>query len=195
MWLADDTGLITPVATCDIPEAYNAPRQILPKVFLQNACIDVVRSKVVLNKHSMSGNRIGGFVQRLDFDIDTEEEFTRAEVFIEASEKLRRGENLTVCVDIDGILAEKTIHNDYTAAKPIASNIEVINYLFDRGCTIIIFTARGSKTGTDWRKVTQEQLAAWGVRHSVLQFGKPAADYYIDDRSASVMKARELLDE
>jgi hypothetical protein len=54
--------------------------------------------------------------------------------------------------------------------------------LFDNNNTIILFTARGTKTGIDWSEVTAKQLKTWGVKYHELKFGKPAADYYVDDR-------------
>ena len=51
------------------------PRQELPTVYYQNACIDVFRSSVVLEKHSMSGDVILGYEMTENFDIDTEEDF------------------------------------------------------------------------------------------------------------------------
>ena len=40
MWFMDQDGLLEPIMK-DIPECYNMPRQQLPKVYYQNACIDV----------------------------------------------------------------------------------------------------------------------------------------------------------
>lgn len=68
---------IVPVIT-DIPECYNMPRQQLPEVYYQNACIDVFRPEVVLHKHSMSGDYILGYEMKENYDIDTEEDFERA---------------------------------------------------------------------------------------------------------------------
>lgn len=62
----------------DIPECYNMPRQRLPTVYYQNACIDVFRPYVVTEKHSMSGDYILGYEMNENFDIDTEEDFLRA---------------------------------------------------------------------------------------------------------------------
>lgn len=70
-------AVVQPLIT-DIPECYNMPRQQLPVVYYQNACIDVFRSNVVLEKHSMSGDVILGYEMRENFDIDTEEDFARA---------------------------------------------------------------------------------------------------------------------
>lgn len=70
-------GQVTPLMT-DIPECYNMPRQQLPTVYYQNACIDVFRSEVVMEKHSMSGDYILGYEMKDNYDIDTEEDFQRA---------------------------------------------------------------------------------------------------------------------
>lgn len=81
MWRMNDDGIITPLLT-DIPEAYNMPRQQLPKIYYQNACIDVVRPSVITEQHSMSGKRIKGYIMEHNFDIDTEEEFLNAEKYL-----------------------------------------------------------------------------------------------------------------
>ena len=51
------------------------PRQKLPNVYYQNACIDVFRAEVVMKKNSMTGDVIAGYKMEENFDIDTEEEF------------------------------------------------------------------------------------------------------------------------
>ena len=69
---------------------------------------------------------------------------------------------------------------------PIKENIKIINKLFDNENKIILFTARGSKTGIDWRQITESQMKEWGVRYDELKFGKPSADYYVDDKMLSL---------
>lgn len=81
MWFKDSNNLLTPVMT-DIPECYNMPRQQLPKIYYQNACIDVIRAEVILKQNSMSGKIIAGYEMDENFDIDTEEEFLAAEKYI-----------------------------------------------------------------------------------------------------------------
>ena len=74
---------------------------------------------------------------------------------------------------------------EYSCSRPIKKRIELVNELFDRGAEVIIFTARGTLTGTDHRELTEHQLKDWGVKYHRLEFGKPAADKYIDDRAVS----------
>ena len=79
MWRAHSDGTISPVL-CDIQEAYNMPRQALPQLYYQNACIDVIRTEVITKGHSMSGKKIIGYKMEDNFDIDTEEDFRRVQL-------------------------------------------------------------------------------------------------------------------
>ena len=87
------------------------------------------------------------------------------------------------CCDIDGVLATQMPPDRYHDAEPIRENVDRINRLHALGHHIVLFTARGSATGIDWREVTERQMREWGVQYHELRFGKPAADYYIDDRA------------
>jgi len=85
MWFMNGQGQLSPVLS-SIKEAYNMPRQKLPEVFYQNACIDVIRTSTILEKHSMSGEKILGYRMGHNFDIDTEEDFRRAADYLAARE-------------------------------------------------------------------------------------------------------------
>ena len=61
--------------------------------------------------------------------------------------------------------------------------IQSVNLLFRSGHKIVIFTARGSKSGKDWTRETVEQLQEWGLLYHELILGKPHADVYIDDKA------------
>jgi hypothetical protein len=88
------------------------------------------------------------------------------------------------CFDLDGTLCTNT-EGEYVTAQPFADRIEKVNELFDNGDHILIYTARGTVTGIDWRPLTEEQLARWGLRYHELRLGKPFAHIYIDDRGMS----------
>jgi hypothetical protein len=184
MWTRTADGLLSPVADAGFAEAYNAPRQLLPEVFLHNGAIDVVRTTVITEGRSMTGSRIYGFVSAADVDIDHEAEFIEADVL--ASPKV-------FCFDIDGVIATQEATSAYDKARPQSAMIAVVNDLYDAGHTVILCTARGSLTGIDWTDVTKAQLLAWGVKHHQLVFGKPAADFYIDDRMLSTQDAALLV--
>jgi uncharacterized HAD superfamily protein len=89
------------------------------------------------------------------------------------------------CVDIDGTLCSNT-EGDYASARPFAEAIGRVNTLYDEGHTIVLFTARGSTTKIDWSELTKRQLAEWNLKYHELIFGKPYADYYIDDKAINV---------
>ena len=87
------------------------------------------------------------------------------------------------CFDIDGTLCS-TVHNgNYHDAIPIFKRISHVNFLYNHGNHIIIFTARGSTTGINWRKATVAQLHDWGLLYHQLILGKPEADVFIDDKA------------
>ncbi len=86
------------------------------------------------------------------------------------------------CFDVDGTLCTNT-DGKYDAAEPYLDVIEQVNTLYAAGHQIILFTARGSTTGIDWRQLTEEQLRMWTVNYHQLIFGKPHADIYIDDKA------------
>jgi SAM-dependent methyltransferase len=96
-----------------------------------------------------------------------------------------RSKKRTFCFDIDGTLCDNT-WGEYEKAEPIQDMIVQVNGLYDAGHTVILFTARGGTTGVDWRPLTEAQMVLWGVRYHTLQFGKPQADVYIDDRAMSL---------
>ena len=181
MWFMGEDRRLSPVVSTEIPEAWNQPRQKLPKVYMQNACIDVVRSRVILEMKSMTGKTILGYPMNYNFDIDTEAEWLAAERFY-LSHTIDRKKTKTYCFDIDGVIASIVPDLRYDLSRPIRETIEKINRLYDHGNEIVLFTARGTKTGTDWKKTTKNQMRAWGVKYHRLIFGKPAADFYIDDK-------------
>jgi CMP-N-acetylneuraminic acid synthetase len=187
MWHREDNGTIIPIMT-EIEECYNMPRQQLPKVYYQNACIDAVRGCIILNQHSMSGKNIYGYVMNKNFDIDTEEEFQAAEEFLKIAAGNRR-----FVFDIDGVIAKLEKDNNYALAEPNFPMIESINKLYHMGNQIILLTARGYVTGIDWREITKSQLEQWGVKYHELHFGKPNADYYVDDRMIQMDKLLNFL--
>lgn len=91
---------------------------------------------------------------------------------------------MKIAVDIDGTICEDYF-GDYKKAKPFENAIAKINLAYEKGHEIWVFTARGSKTGIDWREFTKKQLASWNLRYHKLIFGKPPFDILIDDKSIS----------
>jgi len=65
-------------------EPYNMPRQKLPKVFWQVGTLDIIRSEIIKNMHSMSGERIMSYIisPEIAVDIDDLRSFKLAEEII-----------------------------------------------------------------------------------------------------------------
>jgi capsule biosynthesis phosphatase len=85
------------------------------------------------------------------------------------------------------------IKNDYTSVEPINKNINFLRYLKRLGHTIIIYTARRMKTHSgniskimaDIGKITFDTLIKFDIPYDEIVFGKPHADFYIDDLAIS----------
>ena len=94
--------------------------------------------------------------------------------------------------DLDGTLCSNT-DGEYRDATPLVTRIVVVNNLYRDGHHIVISTARGmGRSNNDqeaakstWYEFTTEQLAKWGVLYHELHLGKPAGDFYIDDKAIS----------
>lgn len=186
MWLFEGEREMKPLVECSVKEAYNAPRQILPEVYMQNACIDVLRTRTILDKHSMTGDKIWGYKMDYDFDIDTESDFLLTEQYMTILQKMKTGKKIKICCDIDGVIAGKTADNNYKNAVPMNANIELLRKLEAKGHEIVLYTARGYATGIDWKEVTETQMEQWRVPASKIVFGKPDADFYVDDKLVSL---------
>lgn len=95
-------------------------------------------------------------------------------------------------VDIDGTICVPGSSEEtrYTGATPIQDRIDKINKLYDEGNTVVYLTARGMGRFGNSRMLshktfynfTYDQLKSWGCKFHELHLGKPAGDYYIDDK-------------
>ena len=72
MWTLGDLYL-EPLIETDIPEPYNQPRQKLPTVLWQTGYIDVIRTSTLIEKRSMTGDRILPYVIDQQFVVDIDQ--------------------------------------------------------------------------------------------------------------------------
>ncbi len=86
-------------------------------------------------------------------------------------------------IDIDDTICTLEQPMDYSSAEPIQKAIDKVNKLYEEGHTIIMWTARGTVSGFDWRQLTENQFRTWGLKYHELKFGKPAYDIFIDDKN------------
>lgn len=101
-------------------------------------------------------------------------------------------EKLRICFDLDNTLVTSpVVDKDYTTVLPIKTNIAYLQCLKKLGHTIIIHTARRMKTHCgdvgkiikDVGKITLDTLDNFEIPYDELYFGKPYADFYIDDKA------------
>lgn len=94
------------------------------------------------------------------------------------------------CFDLDNTLVTSPIiQNDYSTVEPIYKNIEYLRYLKNTGHYIIIYTARRMNTYKsnvglilkNISKITYDTLDKFNIPYDEIYFGKPYADFYIDD--------------
>jgi capsule biosynthesis phosphatase len=94
------------------------------------------------------------------------------------------------CFDLDNTLVTyPRIPGDYASVEPIKKTIEYLRFLKNQGNYIIIYTARRMKTHkgnigcilADVGKITLDTLERFNIPYDEVFFGKPHADFYIDD--------------
>ncbi|UYN88706.1 MAG: acylneuraminate cytidylyltransferase [Anaerolineales bacterium] len=135
MWRVDANGQMQPLLKVKgIGEPYNAPRQNLPATYWQTGHVDAIRSSVILNKHSMSGEMILPVLvdPRYSVDIDTMNDWQRGEWLATSGEldavwpgPLPRPYPKQVkllVLDFDGVLSDNRVWMDENGKESIAAN-------------------------------------------------------------------------
>jgi len=92
--------------------------------------------------------------------------------------------------DLDGVLC-RTEKNFYRYSKPIKKNIKIVNYLYDQGFYVKIYTSRFmgrnkdniKKANLQGYEFTSKQLEKWKIKYHKLIMGKISYDIYVDDKS------------
>lgn len=98
------------------------------------------------------------------------------------------------CFDLDKTLVTNpSIENDYSSVKPINKNIEYLRFLKNLEHYIIIYTSRGMKSYNgnmgiimkNISNITFDTLNKYEIPYDEIYFGKPYADFFIDDFSVN----------
>ena len=101
---------------------------------------------------------------------------------------------LRVCFDLDHTLVTAPrVPGDYSTCDPIPENIAYCRQLYEQGHTIIIATGRRMRTHkgnvaavvADIGAITIKSLNDNNIPYHELSFGKPYAQFYIDDLAIS----------
>ncbi len=101
---------------------------------------------------------------------------------------------LRICFDLDHTLVTAPrVSGDYSTCEPIPENIAYCRQLYEQGHTIIIATGRRMRTHkgnvaavvADVGQITLKSLQDCGIPYHEISFGKPYAQFYIDDLAVS----------
>ncbi len=134
MWRVTSEGRMEPLLLEDLVEPFNMPRQKLPATYWQTGHIDVVRTNVLLEKGSMSGEVILPLIldARYTVDIDTLRDWRRAEwlllnsdldiVFPGRKPRMLPQEVDLVVLDFDGVMTDNLVWVDAEGREWVAAN-------------------------------------------------------------------------
>jgi YrbI family 3-deoxy-D-manno-octulosonate 8-phosphate phosphatase len=133
MWRLQADGIMTPLLGDEAAEAYNRPRQELPQAYWQTGHVDAIRTKVIRDQASMSGNRIRALLVDAAYacDIDTEADWRRTEWLLEHLERpcVRPQAHRAfpavprlVVFDFDGVMTDNRVWVGEGGAELVACN-------------------------------------------------------------------------
>jgi len=134
MWVISDAGPMSPLLRDGPAEAYNQPRQALPATYWQTGHVDAIRASTVLEKESMSGDLILPLMidARYAIDIDTENDWRRAERLVEESslDMVRPGSARRpfpeiaklLVLDFDGVLTDDRVWVNERGEETVAAH-------------------------------------------------------------------------
>ena len=95
----------------------------------------------------------------------------------------------TIVIDIDDTILF-TSNRDFENSTPNQKVIDKINELYNKGWRIVFYTARGDKSCNTleekinkYDELTRNWLKKNNVCYSDVVFGKPNADFYVDDKN------------
>lgn len=148
---------MTPLLKVDgIPEPYNAPRQALPQIYWQTGHVDAIRVQTILNKGSMSGERIYPLLidPRYTIDIDNLADWARYEALVYSATlemvapgRARRPmpERIEMIVtDFDGVITDNRVWTDQHGNEAVVasrSDSMHIRELRQRGIPVVILSS------------------------------------------------------
>jgi len=165
MWHLSDDMIITPVIT-HIHECYNMPRQSLPQTYYITGYVDAVRSNIISEQRSMTGNSIGGYVLDEYFNIDYPEDINFVEFCIKV-----RNKKQSFLIDVEGTLLDEE-------RNQIQHNLEILNRLTNYGHSVYLKYKSGNE------KEILSKLGNPAVDGIVNKYIE--TDYYISNKAVNV---------
>ncbi len=158
MWKIDpQSGLMSGLLSVNgIDEPYNSARQALPETYWQTGHIDVIRSRVILEQHSMSGKKIKPIYIHPDFsvDIDKPSDWQRAEwlvwyggleMVVPGNKRRPLPKNVDLVVfDFDGVMTDDRVFVNQEGVEMVAANRRDgmgVNLLHKAGIKMIVMSS------------------------------------------------------
>ncbi len=174
MWrISYENEPMAPLLQVDgIKEPYNAPRQILPPIYWQTGHIDAIRTSTILQKNSMTGERVYPLIidPRFTVDIDNLSDWAKYEavVYSGALDMISPGRKhrpmpetiKMIITDFDGVITDGRVWTDENGKETVAasrSDSMRIRQLRERGIEVMILSSevnsvvkvRAEKMGVD----------------------------------------------
>lgn len=155
----------------DIPEAFNAPRQVLPPVYWQTGHVDAIRVSSILRKHSLTGDVVYPLVidPRFTVDIDNPSDWAKYEALAYAGildlvsprpprRPMPQAIRMIIC-DFDGVITDNRVWTDENGRETVvatrADSMRVRD-LRERGVQVMILSSEPNP-------VVQARAAKMGV--------------------------------
>lgn len=189
MWLIDSTsGTMSPLLGVEgIPEAYNAPRQKLPKAYWQIGHIDTIRPRAIVEQNSMSGKVIMPLIMdpRFTVDLDNLRDWHQGEQLVKegglqlvdpANQRRSMPDKVSLLVmDFDGVLTDNRVWVNDKGEESIAANRSD-----SLGLSIL-----KEKTGVESLVISKERNLVVEARCRKMQVPVMQA---VDDKAAALKK-------
>jgi carbamoyl-phosphate synthase large subunit len=147
----------------------NSP-EILYKLLIKNQPLEPIKETIQIQNHLK--------MIRHSFDrfyLDGENYFYNQD-----------NKKLIFCFDLDGTICSEK-YQDYHKEEVLPKIGDKIRNLYQKGHQILIYTARGAKSGTDWKPLVEKQLSEWEIPYHQIITKKPFADFYIDNKGIDVL--------
>lgn len=185
MWRTGEHGEMIPLLENEFKEPYNMPRQKLPQTYWQTGHIDAIRVSTVIEKESLTGDRIYPvFIDpAYTVDIDTLNDWAWAEWRIQNSdlEFVRPGrvprpipdEVRLVVLDFDGVLTDNRVWVNEDGQEWVAANRSDgmgVRLLREDGFEVVVLSTETNPVVTArCRKLEIEATQGVGDKAAVLE--------------------------
>ena len=178
-------------------ENSSLPSQLCKNIYAQTAAIDIYKTEFIF-KNQLWGDyclkyELGMEAADIDEYYDFPSAYSAFDQLNLIKSAIKENKRIEICFDIDGVLFSRTFDGNYENATPNKGIISFVKTLKEKGFVIILHTARGTKTGIDWKEITKKPLLDHNIPYDKLVFNKPGSDFYVDDRGISIKLLKKIV--